>query len=124
MTMCLLCRNVSQRDEIDWGAYPRQSEKVCIRMRATLRTVDFVEMLQWELELGCECLDTSTELAFWKRREFVEKRLNYCRVQDDHRELKDKSGEEMSHEDRKGVGEPHRSIMTQGTKRSPAHSKI
>lgn len=93
-------------------------------MRATLRTVDFVEMLQWELELGCECLDTSTELACWKRREFVEKRLNDCWVKDDHRELKDKSGEEVSDDDRMGVGEPHRSIITQGTKRSPAHSKM
>ena len=93
-------------------------------MRATLRTVDFVQMLQWELELGCECLDTGTELALWERREFVEKRLNYCRVKYDHRKLKDKSGEEVSREDKMGVGEPHRSIMTQGTKRSPAHSKI
>ena len=104
MTMCLLCRNVSQRDEVDWDAYPRQSEKVCIRMRATLRTVDFVEMLQRELELGCKCLDTSTELAFREGRELVEKRLNYRRVKDDHRKLKDKSGEEVSHGDKMGVG--------------------
>ena len=86
MTMCLLCRKLSQRNQskFDQRAYPRQTEKVCVRMRATLRTVDLVEVFQWELELRCERLDTSTELAFWERRKFVEKRLNYCWVKDNH----------------------------------------
>jgi hypothetical protein len=52
-------------------------------MRATLGTVDLVEVFKWEPEFGCEYLDTSTEFAFWERREFVEKRLNYCWVKDD-----------------------------------------
>jgi hypothetical protein len=53
-------------------------------MRATLGTVDLIEVFQWELEFRCECLDTSAEFALRERREFVEKRLNYCRVNDDH----------------------------------------
>jgi hypothetical protein len=66
MTMCLLCRRVSWRndDNVKWHAYPWESEKVRIGMRATLRTVNLVKVLQWELELGCEGLNTSTELSF------------------------------------------------------------
>jgi hypothetical protein len=76
-------------------------------MRATLRTVDLVEVFQWELELRCERLDTSTELAFWERRKFVEKRLNYCWVKDNHRKLKDKPGKEVSQERENGeLGNP------------------
>jgi hypothetical protein len=61
-------------------------------MRATLRSVDLIEVFKRELQLGRERLDPSTELAFSERREFVEKRLDYCWVEDNHRKLEDKPG--------------------------------
>ena len=70
--------------------YPGKSEEVRIRVRTTLRTVDLVEVFKRELQPRRELLDTCAELAFWKRREFVEKRLNYCWVEDNHRNLEDK----------------------------------
>lgn len=68
MTMCLFCLKVSQRKQAERRAYPGQPKEVGIRMRATLRSVDLVEMFQRELELRCEPLDTRTEIAFWERR--------------------------------------------------------
>jgi hypothetical protein len=61
-------------------------------MRATLRTVDLVEVFKRELQPRCELLDTSAELAFCERREFVEERLNHCWVEDNHRNLEGKPG--------------------------------
>ncbi len=61
-------------------------------MRTTLRTVDLVEMFKRELQLRREQLDTSAELAFWERREFVEERLNYCWVENNHRNLEENPG--------------------------------
>ena len=49
-------------------------------------------MFKRELQLRRERLDPSTEFAFSERREFVEKRLDYCWVEDDHRKLEDKPG--------------------------------
>lgn len=71
------------------GAYPRESKEIRIRVRATLRTVDLVEVFKRELELRCKSLDTSAELAFWEWREFVKQRLNYRWVEDNHQKLED-----------------------------------
>ena len=59
-------------------------------MRTTLRTVDFVEVLERELQLARQALDAVTEVALSKRREFVEKRLDDGRVDDDHEKLETK----------------------------------
>jgi hypothetical protein len=61
-------------------------------MRATLRTVDLIKVFKREFQLRRERLDPSTELAFSERREFVEKRLDYCWIEDNHRKLEDKPG--------------------------------
>ena len=61
-------------------------------MRATLRTVDLIEVFKRELQPRRELLDTSAELAFWEGREFVEERLYYCWIEDNHRDLEDNPG--------------------------------
>jgi hypothetical protein len=59
-------------------------------MRATLRSVNLVEVFKRKLQPRRELLDARAELAFWERREFVEERLNYCWVEDNHRDLEGK----------------------------------
>jgi hypothetical protein len=64
-------------------------------MGASLRAVDFVEVSERELELGCERLDASPEFAMWEGREFVEEGLDDSRIKDYHRKLECKSGKRI-----------------------------
>ena len=56
-------------------------------MRTTLRAIDFVKVLERELQLAREALNAIPELAFSTRRELVEERLDDGRVDDDHEKL-------------------------------------
>jgi hypothetical protein len=44
---------------------------------ASLASVDNVEVLQWESELGGELVDSRSEVSFGERSELVEEWLNY-----------------------------------------------
>lgn len=65
-------------------AYPGETEEVGVTVRTALRTVDFVQVLEREVELHSEFLNTRAELASRKRRELVEERLDDSGVQDHH----------------------------------------
>ena len=62
------------------GAYPWKTEEVGIAVRATLGTVDFVEVCERELELAGKAFDALAKLAIGKRRQLVEERLDDCGV--------------------------------------------
>lgn len=59
-------------------------------MRAALRAVDLVQVLERELEARGERLDARAELARGERRELVEQRLDERRVDHHHRQLERK----------------------------------
>ena len=56
-------------------------------MRATLRAVDFVQVLEREVKLRGKVLDTQAQLSAGERRKLVEERLDDGRVQNDHHHL-------------------------------------
>ena len=64
-------------------------------MGTPLRAVDLVKVLERELELRCERLNASPELALWERRQFVEEGLDDGWIKDYHRKLEDKPGKRI-----------------------------
>ena len=67
--------------------HPGQPKEVRVAVGATLRSVDLVQVLERELELGREGLDAGAEVAFGEGREFVEQRLDDGGIEDDHGHL-------------------------------------
>ena len=95
-------------------------------MGTSLRAVDLVKVLKRELELGRERFDASPDFAMWEGREFIEEGLYDSWIKDYHRKLEDKTGKNGLSREHKTweTSRTYISIITQGTKRSPAHSKM
>ena len=58
-------------------------------MRATLRTINLVEVLEGELKPGRQGLDPRTKFALLQGRKLVEEGLDNGRIDYNHRELED-----------------------------------
>lgn len=56
-------------------------------MRAALGTVDFIQMLEGELELGSQTFDPFLKVAFREWGQLVEEWLDNGRVDKDHQDL-------------------------------------
>jgi len=56
-------------------------------MRAAFRAIDFIEVLQGELEFSSQSLSAGAQLARTERRELVKQRLDHGWVEDDHGHL-------------------------------------
>ena len=56
-------------------------------MGAALRTVDFIQMLEREVQLRSEALDSFLKVAFREWRQLVEERLDDGRIDKDHQNL-------------------------------------
>lgn len=61
-------------------------------MRAALGTVDLIQMLKGELELGSQIFDPFSKVALGKWRQLVEEWLDDSRVDQDHQNLEGKPG--------------------------------
>lgn len=61
-------------------------------MRTALGTIDLIQVLKGELELGGQTFDPCSKVPFGKRRQLVEKRLNDSRIDKDHQNLEGKPG--------------------------------
>ena len=61
-------------------------------MRTALGTIDLIQVLKGELELGGQTFDPCSKVPLRKWRQLVEKRLNDGRVDKDHQDLEGKPG--------------------------------
>jgi len=61
-------------------------------VRAALGTVDLIQVLKGELQLGSQTLDPLSKIAFREWRQLVEERLNDSRVDKDHQNLEGEPG--------------------------------
>lgn len=64
-------------------------------MRAALRAIDFIQVLEGEAELSGQVLDPLAEVAFREGRQLVEQRLNDGGVENDHNQLEDEPRRRM-----------------------------
>jgi hypothetical protein len=67
--------------------YPGQTEEVRIAVRASLRAINLVKMLERELELLRKFVDPALQLAILERGKLIEKWLDDGRVEDNHGQL-------------------------------------
>jgi hypothetical protein len=61
-------------------------------VRTALGTIDLIQMLEGELELGGQTFDPFSKVPFREWRQLVEERLNDSRVDKDHQDLEGKPG--------------------------------
>jgi hypothetical protein len=61
-------------------------------MRATLGTVNLVQMLKREVQLRGQTFNSFSKVAFLEWRQLVEEWLNDGRVDEDHQDLEGKPG--------------------------------
>ena len=61
-------------------------------MRAALGTVDLIQVLEGELQLGSQAFNPGPKVAHRERRQLVEERLNDSRVDEDHQDLEGEPG--------------------------------
>ena len=66
---------------------PRETIEECVRVGATLATINHIEFMKRKFEAGSEVFDFSFELAVFQRRQFVEQRLDESRVDGDSKKL-------------------------------------
>lgn len=67
--------------------HPGKPKEIRITVRTPFRAVDFVQVLQRELQLPGKGLDPGPQIALGQRRELVEQGLYHRGVDHDHEEL-------------------------------------
>jgi hypothetical protein len=91
-----------------------------------LRPIDFIQVFEREFEFAGKVLNPLAEIAFGKRGELVEERLDDSWVENDHNELERyprrlSSASLLAERKEK---KPYMKPINHGTKRSPAHWKM
>lgn len=82
------CGTTSESGHAD----PWKTKEVRVTMRATLRPVNLVQVLQRELQLGRERLDAVAQFTLGQGRKLVEQGLDDRGIDDDHDDLERQPG--------------------------------